>query len=115
MPKLNTTRHDDRQGSQGKTIADILNHSEQPFDALLDFSICEGRRLPIQDSETHQSQIPSAGVEQEPAASAHQRLLLLGSPAWHEGVTAGSGRCDPIKHGTSWLEADWRTKLSLGV
>jgi hypothetical protein len=68
MPKLNTTRHDDRQDSQGKTIADILNYSEQPFDALFGFSICEGRKHPTQDSEAHQAQIPRAGVDQEPAA-----------------------------------------------
>ena len=68
MPKLNTNRHDDLQDRQGRTLADIVNHSEQPIDALLDFSICEGRRIPIQDSETHQSQTPLAGVQQESVA-----------------------------------------------
>ena len=68
MPKLNTTRHDDLQDHQGTTVADSLNPSEQPFDALLDFSICEGRQVPIQGSETYQSRVPLAGVEQESAA-----------------------------------------------
>ena len=30
MPKLNTTRHDFLQDRQGRTVADMLNHSEQP-------------------------------------------------------------------------------------
>ncbi len=70
MPKLNTTPHDDRHDSQGKTIADILNYCEQPIDAWLDFSICEGRKHPTQDSEAHPEGIPMAEVEQEPAAQA---------------------------------------------
>ena len=77
MPKLNTTPHDDRHDSQGKTIADILNYSEQPIDALLDFSICEGRKRPTQDSEAHPEGIPMAEVEQEPAA---QRPSKTSSP-----------------------------------
>ena len=68
MPKLNATRHDDLQDRQAKSLADMLNHSEQPFNPLLDFSICEGRQLPIQDSGTHRVQILLAGVEQESAA-----------------------------------------------
>ena len=67
MTKLNTTRHDDLQDRQRKAVADMLNESEKPFDAVLDFSICEGRQLPRQDSETHPEPIPLAGVEQESA------------------------------------------------
>jgi len=65
MPKLNTTRHDDLQARQSRTIAGMLNDSEQPSDAVLDFSVCEGRQCPKQGSETQQSQILLAGVEQD--------------------------------------------------
>ena len=68
MPKLNATRHDDLQDRQAKSLADMLNHSEQPFDPLLDFSICEGRKPPMQDSKTYPEPILLAGLGREPDA-----------------------------------------------
>jgi len=61
MPKLNTNRHDDLQDRHGRTLADMLNEPEKPFDAVLDLSICGGQQRSVQDSETHQAQIPLAG------------------------------------------------------
>ena len=46
----------------------MLDEPERPFDAVLDFSICEGRQLPIQDSETHHERIPIAEVLRESEA-----------------------------------------------
>jgi hypothetical protein len=60
MFKLNTSRHDFLQDRQGRTFADVLNDSEQPFDAVLDFFFCGGRQRPMQDSETHDERIPLA-------------------------------------------------------
>jgi len=68
MPKLTTTRHDDLQNRQGKTVADMLNDSKQPFDALFDFSICEGRKRPMPAFETHQERIPLAEVVRDSEA-----------------------------------------------
>jgi hypothetical protein len=59
MPKLTTTRHDSIQDRQRKTLADVLNDSRQPFDALRDFFLCGGRQLRIQDSEIRHEQILS--------------------------------------------------------
>ena len=65
MPKLNTTRHDLFQDGQGRMFADLLNDSEQPSDAVLDFFICGDGQSAIQDSETRHERIPLAGVPQE--------------------------------------------------
>ena len=67
MPKLNTTHHDDLQNHQGKTVNDLLNDSEQSFDGTLDFSICGGRQLPVEDAEIHPERTCLAGQE-EPVA-----------------------------------------------
>ncbi|MGO9112074.1 MAG: hypothetical protein ACLP9L_22850 [Thermoguttaceae bacterium] len=68
MPKLNTTRRDLLQNHQSKTIDNMLNDSEQSFDATLDFSICEGRKRPMQAFETHQERIPLADVVRDSEA-----------------------------------------------
>ena len=67
MPKLNTTHHDDRQNHQGKTVNDLLNDSEQSLDCTLDFSICGGRQLPVEDAEIHPERTSLAGQEERVA------------------------------------------------
>jgi len=67
MPKLNTTHPDDLHDRQGKTVNDLLNDSGQSFGGTLDFSICEGRQLPVEDAEFHLERTSLAGQE-EPAA-----------------------------------------------
>ena len=57
MPKLTTTRHDCLQDHQRKRFADVLNNSQQPFDAVLDFFTCGGQHS-MQDSETQHRGIP---------------------------------------------------------
>jgi len=60
MLKMTTTRHDSLQGRQHKMVANVLNDTEQPFDTVIDLSICGGRQYPMQDIETHDEQIPLA-------------------------------------------------------
>ena len=66
MPKPTITRHDFLQDRQGRTFADVLTDSEQPFDTVIDFSICEGRQRRMQESEIHHDRAPLAEVVQEP-------------------------------------------------
>ncbi len=47
MPKPTTTYHDFLQRREGSTSADMLNDSDHPFDALLDFSIWDDRPRPV--------------------------------------------------------------------
>ena len=61
MPKLN-------QEHRGGMFADVLNDSEQPFDAELDLFISEDRKCPTQDSETPHEPIPLAGAVSESEA-----------------------------------------------
>ena len=60
MSKLTTNHHNCLQDRQRRTFADVLNNSEQPFDAVLDFFTCGGRQRPMKESETHQEHIPLA-------------------------------------------------------
>jgi hypothetical protein len=68
MSKLNTNRHDLLQNHQHSTVADVLNDSKRPSDAVIDFSICEGRKPPMQDSKTYPEPILLAGLGREPDA-----------------------------------------------
>jgi hypothetical protein len=65
MPKSTTTHHDVLSDRRGATVAEVLNDSEQPSDAVLDFSICGGRERPMQNSEIRDERIPVAGEVQE--------------------------------------------------
>ncbi len=65
MIKLPTARHDVFHDRQGRTFADVVNDSEQPFNAVLDVFVCGAQPRPVQDSQTHHEQIPLAGVVRE--------------------------------------------------
>jgi hypothetical protein len=66
MHKVILTRHDFLQNRQGSTFADVLTDREQPFDVVIDFSICEGRQRRMQESEIHHDRAPLAEVVREP-------------------------------------------------
>jgi hypothetical protein len=66
MLESTITRHNSLQDRQGRTIADVLNQPEQPFDTVLDFSICEGRERRMQESEIRHDRAPLAEVVREP-------------------------------------------------
>lgn len=66
MRKPTITRHDFLQDRQGSAFADVLNDSEQPSDAVIDFSICEGRQRRVQESAIHHDRAPLAEMVREP-------------------------------------------------
>ncbi len=76
MTTLTAIRHDFVPNRQRRTFADVLNHSEQPFDPILDFFIYGGRQRPMQDSETHQERIPLA---EHPHATKRSRQAVDGA------------------------------------
>jgi hypothetical protein len=65
MPKLTIARHDFLQDRQGRTFADVLNDSEQPFDAVLNFFKDENRQRRMEESEIHHDRPALAGVVRE--------------------------------------------------
>jgi hypothetical protein len=73
MPKLNTPLHAVIQDRQGRTFADVVNDSQQPFDAVLDFSICGRRQRPMKVSGTHHEQIPTV---EHPHGTKHSRQAV---------------------------------------
>jgi hypothetical protein len=66
MRKPTITPHEFPQDRQGSAFADVLNDSEQPSEAAIDFSICEGRQRRMQDCEIHHDRAPLAEVVREP-------------------------------------------------
>lgn len=67
MPRviITITREDFIQDRQGRTFADVLNDSETPFDAVLEFFSSPDRQLRMQESEIHHDRSPLAGVVRE--------------------------------------------------
>ena len=51
MTTLTATHHNFLLNRPRRTFADVLNHSKQPFDAVVDFFIHGGRQRPLQHSE----------------------------------------------------------------
>lgn len=82
MSKLTiTTRPDFLQDLQARISADLLTDSEEPLDAVVDFSICEGRQRGMQESEIHQDRAPLAEAVREPESeSPIDALLSLNHP-----------------------------------
>jgi len=71
VAKASVTREDFLEDRQGKTFADVVNDSEQPFDSVLEFFNDEARQRRMEESELHHDRSPLAGVvrefESEPA------------------------------------------------
>lgn len=65
MARTNVTRDDFLQDSQGKTFADVVNDSEQPFDCVLEFFGDASRQRRMEESELHHDRAPLAGVVRE--------------------------------------------------
>ena len=59
------TRQEFLSDRQGRTFADVLNDSEQPFDAVLDFFNDADRQRRMEESELHHDRPPLAGVVRE--------------------------------------------------
>ena len=65
MPTVSITREVFLKDRQGRTFADVLNDSEQPFDEVLSFFSDEGRQHRMEESELHHDRAPLAGVVRE--------------------------------------------------
>ena len=57
-PDRDFNRKDESTFHPGRTVADVLNDSDQSSGTVLDFFICGGRPHPAQDSEGLQKQVP---------------------------------------------------------
>jgi hypothetical protein len=65
MNQVTVTRQDFVQDRHGRTFADVLNDTEQPFDCVLDFFNDEGRQRRMEEAEIHHDRPPLAGVVRE--------------------------------------------------
>ncbi len=65
MAKARVTRNDFLEDRQGKTFADVLNDSKQPFDRVLEFFDDPDRQRRMEESELHHDRSPLAGVVRE--------------------------------------------------
>lgn len=65
MPKSVITRNDFLEDQQGRTFADVLNDSEQPFDIALEFFNDSDRQRRMEEAELHHDRAPLAGVVRE--------------------------------------------------
>lgn len=65
MPRVTVTRQDFLRDRQGRTFADVLNASERPLDAVLDFFNDANRQRRMEEAEIHHDRPPLAGVVRE--------------------------------------------------
>jgi hypothetical protein len=78
MGKVRITRDDFLQDRQGKTFADVVNDSEQPFDSVLAFFDDADRQRRMEESELHHDRSPLAGVIRELEAQPDIDQFLAG-------------------------------------
>ena len=65
MTKAQVTQKDFLDDRQGKTFADVVNDTEQPFDVVLEFFNDADRQRRMEESELHHDRSPLAGVVRE--------------------------------------------------
>ena len=65
MAATSLTRNHFLEDRQGRTFADVLEDSEQPFDAVLEFFNDADRQRRMEESELHHNRPPLAGVVRE--------------------------------------------------
>jgi hypothetical protein len=65
VANLRVTREDFLSDRQGKTFADVVGDSEQPFDVVLEFFNDANRQRRLEESEIHHDRAPLAGVVRE--------------------------------------------------
>ena len=76
MVNVNVTRDDFLQNRQGKTFADVVNDSGQPFDEVLAFFANADRQRRMEESELHHDRSPLAGVVRELEAQPGHRFIF---------------------------------------
>jgi hypothetical protein len=65
MAKVIVRREDFQKDRQGRTFADVLADSEQPFEQVLAFFNDQDRQRRMEESELHHNRPPLAGVVRE--------------------------------------------------
>lgn len=65
MPKARVTRNDFLEDRQGKTFADVINDTEQPFASVLEFFSDADCQRRMEESELHHDRPALAGVVRE--------------------------------------------------
>jgi hypothetical protein len=65
MTSVTITRTEFLEDRQGRTFADVVNDSEQPFDEVLEFFNDPDRQRRMEESEKHHDRAPLAGVIRE--------------------------------------------------
>ena len=65
MAKVRVSKQIYLQDSQGKTFADVVNDTKQPFDFVLEFFDDSDRQRRMEESELHHDRAPLAGVIRE--------------------------------------------------
>ena len=65
MQSVKITRKNFLEDIQGRTFADVVNDSEQPFDAVLEFFNNDNRQRRMEESEIHHDRPPLSGVVRE--------------------------------------------------
>ena len=65
MPAVRITRKDFLEDAQGRTFADVVNDSKQPFDDVIQFFNQADRQRRMEESELHHDRSPLAGVVRE--------------------------------------------------
>jgi len=65
MPTVTVSRDDFLKDRQGRTFADVVKDTEQPFDDILEFFSDQKRQRRMEESELHHDRAPLAGVVRE--------------------------------------------------
>ncbi|MEX2316077.1 MAG: hypothetical protein WD669_02925 [Pirellulales bacterium] len=65
MSSTTTTRDEFLDDRQGRTFADVVNDTAQPFSEVLEFFNDPDRQRRMEESETHHDRAPMAGVVRE--------------------------------------------------
>ena len=65
MARAGVTRDDFLEDAQGRTFADVVNDTEQPFESVLAFFNDADRQRRMEESELHHDRAPLAGVVRE--------------------------------------------------
>lgn len=65
MPRTTVSKEDFLKDRQGRTFADVLNDTEQPFEEVLAFFNDADRQRRMIESEIHHDRAPMAGVVRE--------------------------------------------------
>ncbi len=75
---ITVTRESFLKDKQGRTFADVLNDTNQPFDQVLEFFNLQSRQRRMEEAEIHHDRAPLAGVVRELEAQDSINTFLSG-------------------------------------